>query len=85
MDPDPGYYVIAIQVEDFRTGDITFSSPLSSVPLQFLAHVYQADSPCSAQPEFVAPTPEDGECITVQAGSESFLEIVVRTKDKFTR
>lgn len=58
-----GTYAVAIQVEDFK--DAYTSQPLSSVPVQFLVTVVQHTDACSAKPEFIHPTPQDGACITV--------------------
>ena len=58
-----GHYAIAVQVEDFASPtDVT---PLSSVPVQFLALVFNSTQPCSSRPELVGTTPVDGSCIQV--------------------
>lgn len=67
--PTIGYYVVAIQLEDFMDNSTT---PLSSVPLQFLLLAYDASNPTSTctLPPVIKSIPPDlpspGATITVQ-------------------
>ena len=68
---------MAIQVEDFISSSST--TPLSSVPLQFLINVFPSSQPCtgSIQPSLVAgETPPDGSCIPVPFGTTYTAGIV---------
>ena len=59
-----GFYAVAIQVEDFISSSST--TPMSSVPVQFLVEVQNIDIPPGViDPTFVGTTPEDGACINV--------------------
>ena len=85
-----GPYALAIQLEDFSSADSL--EPLSSVPLQFLVNVTSLTTEedetngnrCNLGPVFIAPTPEDQQCIPILADVEKSIDIVVRTKDAFT-
>ena len=63
-----GWYGVAIQMEDFIS--LTSTTPLSSVPIQFLLDVFSDGRPCNVSiPELVpGETPPDGSCIPVSAG-----------------
>ena len=64
-----GWYGVAIQMEDFIS--LTNTTPLSSVPIQFLLYVYSDGLPCNVTtaPELVpGETPPDGSCIPVPTG-----------------
>ena len=61
----PGFRAAAIMIEDFITGSM---EALSSVGLQFLVLVFNSETPCSAAPEFISPTPNDGSCVAIPAG-----------------
>ena len=66
---------MALQIEDFLSPSST--TPLSSVPLQFLVIVFSSSAPCSAQPVLVADeTPADGSCIPVEFGTDFTAGIV---------
>jgi hypothetical protein len=58
------YYLVAIQVEDFITNAST--TPMSSVPLQFLIYVYAVQN-CTLRPLLVADVSSDN-CHGVQVG-----------------
>ena len=58
-----GWYAVALQIEDFASP--TDTTPLSSVPLQFLVLVFTSNQPCSSRPEFVGVTRLDGTCVGV--------------------
>ena len=61
---DVGLFVVALQIEDFLSPSDT--TPLSSVPLQFLVDVFTTGGSCASQPMLVAgETPPDGSCIPV--------------------
>ena len=61
-----GWYAVAIQVEDFISSSST--TPMSSVPVQFLVLVQQITVPPGVTaPAFVGTTPPDGACITVES------------------
>ncbi|XP_053399313.1 deleted in malignant brain tumors 1 protein-like [Mercenaria mercenaria] len=59
-----GWYAVAIQVEDFANP--YDSSPLSSIPVQFLVQVYQSSDSCAVRPELIDPSPQNGDCIVVR-------------------
>ena len=60
---------MALQIEDFVS--LTDTTPLSSVPVQFVIRVLSPTStqPCSTQPELVDTTLLDGSCIGVPFSS----------------
>ena len=65
-----GWYVAALQMEDYMT-TTNNTTPLSSVPIQFLVNVFSDSIPCNSvtRPELVpGETPTDGSCIPVPAG-----------------
>ncbi|XP_062574565.1 uncharacterized protein LOC134236413 [Saccostrea cucullata] len=64
-----GIYAMAIQIEDFKNS--TSTSPLSSIPLQFIITV-TSDGACYFEPIFVSPTPTEGNVIQVHNGSLQF-------------
>ena len=71
-----GWYAAAIQVEDFISSSST--TPLSSVPVQFLVLVQVINIPPGVtNPTFVGTTPADGSCITV--GSTYSQQITARS------
>ena len=58
---------MALQIEDFLSP--TDTTPLSSVPLQFLVNVFASSASCEAQPMLVpipGETPLDDACIPVE-------------------
>ena len=61
----PGFRAAAIMIEDFIPGSM---EPMSSVGLQFLVLVLNSEIPCSAAPEFISPTPNDGICVAIPLG-----------------
>ena len=68
-----GFNAAAIMVEDFVSGS---SRPLSSVAFQFLILVVSSSQACNQNPEFVAPTPANGICITIPAGGTFSTQLV---------
>ncbi|KAL3881713.1 hypothetical protein ACJMK2_028114 [Sinanodonta woodiana] len=68
-----GYYGVAIQVEDFTPGSTT---PLSSVPIQFLVYVYNITSGCNSIPEFLPPTRPDRDTVIVNQNG-TFTDVIV--------
>ena len=62
----PGYYAVALQVEDFTSESPT--AAMSSVPVQFLVEVVNVINPLKP-PTFVGSTPSSGNCISVAIGS----------------
>lgn len=70
----PGWYGVAIQIEDY---DRTTNTLLSSIPLQFLVFVPTTDaSSCYDRPQLVGATPPDGSCYPVAYGSTWSAHIV---------
>ena len=60
----PGFYAVAIQMEDFINASSTVA--MSSVPVQFLVQVVNITIPPGlTPPTFVGTTPVDGSCIAV--------------------
>ncbi|KAL3881494.1 hypothetical protein ACJMK2_027926 [Sinanodonta woodiana] len=70
-----GYYAVAIQMEDFTPGSTT---PLSSVPIQFLVNVYSISHVCNSVPEFLPPTRPDGDIVTVDPSGTYTDRIVAK-------
>ncbi|CAF1317920.1 unnamed protein product [Rotaria sp. Silwood1] len=60
------YVAVALQIEDYYTS--TSSSPMSSVPLQFLFYGYLAPSGCSTPPAIIGNRPNRA-CIGTPIGS----------------
>ena len=69
-----GYYVAAIQVEDFATASST--TALSSIPLQFIVKIYSG-SGCSDASQFVSPTPAANTKHVIDMGSPYTFTIQV--------
>ncbi|VDI07666.1 Hypothetical predicted protein [Mytilus galloprovincialis] len=44
----PGWYVVAVQIEDFATRQYT--NPFSSLPLQFMVYIYAFNTSCDSKP-----------------------------------
>ena len=72
-----GYYGVAIQIEDFANSFST--TPLSSIPLQFLVEVFTSSSACASAPTFISPTPPNGGCYEAIQGVTLTIEIRIRT------
>ena len=77
-----GRYIIALQIEDFASPEDT--TPLSSIPLQFLVLVFSSDQACSSQPEFVGVTPQDGACIGVPFNTLWSTKIIAKIPENST-
>ncbi|CAH1781810.1 unnamed protein product [Owenia fusiformis] len=72
---ETGFYAAAIMIEDFD--DVSSTTPLSSVPVQFLLLVFNSDAGCSSAPTFSTTTRNEGACVGV---TQSFVEpITVNT------
>ena len=71
----PGYYAVALQVEDFTS--VSSRAAMSSVPVQFLVEVVNVSTPPDGvtPPMFVGSTPSNGDCISVAIGSTYATEI----------
>ena len=73
-----GWYAIAIQMEDFISS--TSTTPMSSIPIQFLAFVFTDCFSCDTNtaPALVleGETPVDGSCIPVPSGTTYRARIV---------
>lgn len=52
------YYAVALQIEDFY--DSTSTTPMSSVPIQFLFYAVSAPSSCSVRPTIIGVRPNRG-------------------------
>nr|XP_034323483.1 fibropellin-1-like isoform X4 [Crassostrea gigas] len=72
-----GYYAVAIQIEDFASS--SSSTPLSSIPLQFLVEIFDSNSGCASAPTFISPTPPNGGCYEAVQGVALTIEIRIRT------
>ncbi|XP_053395370.1 mucin-like protein [Mercenaria mercenaria] len=77
-----GYYAVAIQIEDFVNG--TSTTPLSSIPLQFLVYVYSG-SGCIDASQFVSPTPAAYEQFYIDISSPFSLTVKVQGPHAFLR
>ena len=70
-----GWYAVALQIEDFASAQDKV--PLSSIPLQFLVHVFPSTESCDEnQPEFVGETPEDDAHVVVLLGQQYQAKLV---------
>ena len=72
-----GWYGVALQIEDFSS--TTSTTPLSSIPLQFLVNVFSSSASCASRPELVGVTPPDGSCYPVASGSTWTARIVAQS------
>ena len=72
-----GWYAVAIQVEDFTSTAST--TPLSSIPIQFLILIFDSSASCASRPELVGVTPPDGSCYPVAPGSTWSARIVAQS------
>ena len=72
-----GDYAVALQVEDFISS--TATTPLSSVPVQFVVRVRSfPSSSCSSKPELVGDTPLNGSYFEVPFNTSWNTTIVAR-------
>ena len=64
-----GWYAVALMLEDFYAGSVTFNSSaaLSNVGLQFLIKV-DASSSCNLKPYLRDTSPADGGCVAIPTG-----------------
>ena len=76
-----GAYAVALQIEDYISASST--TPMSSVPLQFLVNVSDSNRPCSETPVLVLPTPLHGSCIAVPLGITYTTSLIAYSR--FTR
>ena len=75
---------MALQIEDFINS--TSTTPLSSVPLQFLVELFSSSEPCSGtRPTLVGETPPNGACIPVPFGTTSRISVVAMVVDSSNR
>ncbi|XP_053382685.1 uncharacterized protein LOC123560350 [Mercenaria mercenaria] len=74
-----GWYAVPIQVEDYADADLT--TPLSSIPVQFLFNVYEGGKSCEKTTAFVDPTPPENACIGVPFNQVLHTAIVARVAD----
>ena len=73
-DGSMGTYAVALQIEDYISASST--TPMSSVPLQFLVNVFASNQPCSERPVLVSPTPPHGSCIAVPQGTTYSTDLI---------
>lgn len=78
-----GWYGVAIMVEDFTSR--LSSTPLSSIPIQFLVQVFKSSANCSSKPEFSRETRVDGSCIGVPHGSTFNEPIIAKSHGQGNR
>ena len=78
-----GWYAVALQIEDFAS--TTSTTPLSSIPLQFLVFVFSSSASCASRPELVGVTPLDGSCYPVAPGSTWSARIVAQSGSSSVR
>ncbi len=79
-----GLYAVALQIEDFI--DSTSTTPLSSVPLQFLVELFSSSQPCNGtKPTLVGETPPDDSCIPVPFGTTVRISVVAMVGDSSVR
>ncbi len=79
-----GLYAISLQIEDFLSGFST--AAMSSVPLQFLIHLFTSHLGCDAnKPHLVAETLPTGSCIPVPFGMTFNFSIVASVNHVGTR
>ncbi|KAJ8316789.1 hypothetical protein KUTeg_004693 [Tegillarca granosa] len=77
-----GWYGVTVQIEDFETDSNINTNPLSSVPLQFLAQVFESNELCSSKPTFIGPTPTDSSCIGIPFNTVYHSTIVANASSK---
>jgi hypothetical protein len=78
-----GWYGVALQIEDFAS--TTSTTPLSSIPLQFLVNVFDSSASCASRPQLVGVTPPDGSCYPVASGSTWTARIVAQSGSSSVR
>lgn len=78
-----GWYGVALQIEDFAS--TTSTTPMSSIPLQFLVFVFSSSASCASRPMFVGVTPPDGSCYPVASGSTWTARIVAQSGSSSVR
>ena len=74
---------MALQIEDFASAADT--TPLSSIPLQFVALVTSSPLSCSDRPRFTGGTRLDGSCIGVPFNTTWSEPIIAQTTSSNTR
>ena len=52
------YYVVALQIEDYFSS--SYTTPMSSVPIQFLFYAYSPSGSCSTRPQIIGERPNRG-------------------------
>ena len=75
----PGFYAVALQVEDFTSESSRVA--MSSVPVQFLVKVVNVPTPPDGvkPPTFVGSTPSNGDCISIAIGSTYQTQITAKS------
>lgn len=74
-DKEKGFYVVALQVEDFASP--IARRPFSSIPVQFLVHVTEGTGNCDAIPELVEPSEE---CFVLEADDTLHVTLTARSQ-----
>ena len=64
------YFAVALQIEDFYNS--SYTTPMSSVPIQFLFYAVAAPGSCSVRPTIIGVRPNRGTLIVV------FLEVIFK-------
>ena len=78
-----GDYAVALQVEDFMSS--TDTTPLSSVPVQFVVRIRSfPSSPCTSRPELVGDTPLNGSYFEVPFNTSWSATITARVSSSST-
>ncbi|KAJ8032099.1 hypothetical protein HOLleu_25522 [Holothuria leucospilota] len=73
-----GLYVVAVQIEDYL--DSSSTTPLSSVPLQYILDV-RSLGPCTNAPSFASDVLPAGSCVIVSQGQPFTTRITVSVAD----
>lgn len=78
-----GFFGVAIQIEDFVSPSST--TPLSSIPVQFLIEVFEGDVSCAEAPVFDPVVLPSESCIAVPTGSTFTTRIEARVSNPTRR
>eukprot|EP00731_Ephydatia_muelleri_P017140 Em0010g238a len=78
---EPGTYIVALQIEDFRHVDSS-NIPYSSIPLQFAIEVYSSPQQCAELPH-VFTSLSDGSQVTIKPNSMWTQTIVATSTNGF--
>ena len=74
---------MALQIEDFASAADT--TPLSTIPLQFVALITSSPLSCTDRPRFVGVTRVDGSCIGVPFNTTWSEAVIAQTASTNTR